>query len=96
MQSRIPATVIVPSAVNRTLLEDVIQSQLHVEYILRLNDDHTLEPGHLQGISLMLANAEKTLAEARAALSAMHYRALSHAAVAPVRRADCPELQPST
>ena len=95
MNPRAPATVIIPSAVSRTLLEDMIQAQLHVEYILALNDDLTLEPGQLQGISLMLANAEKTLAQARAALSAMHHRTLSHAGGALVWHADCPELQPS-
>ncbi len=89
------AVVIIPNAISKTLLEDVIQAQLHIEYILALNHDYTIEPGHLYGLSLMLANAERVLADARAALSAMHHRTLSHTGGSLIWHADCPELQPA-
>lgn len=57
-----------PGAISKPALEDVIQALHHVDAILSINDDETIEPGHLGGISLMLENAEKVLAEMRAAL----------------------------
>lgn len=62
------SVVITPVALSRSLLEHAIQARIHVEYIMGLNDDSALEPGHLHGISLMLKNAERTCAEANAAL----------------------------
>jgi hypothetical protein len=62
------SVVILPGAIAKPALEDVIQALHHVEFILSINDDDTIEPGHLSGMSLMLQNAEKVLAEMRAAL----------------------------
>ena len=62
------SVVILPGAIAKPALEDVIQALHHVEFILSINEDDTIEPGHLSGMSLMLGNAEKVLAEMRAAL----------------------------
>ncbi|HKB60991.1 MAG TPA: hypothetical protein VKC56_13220 [Gallionellaceae bacterium] len=62
------SVVILPGAIAKPALEDVIQALHHVEFILSINNDATIEPGHLNGMSLMLQNAEKVLAEMRAAL----------------------------
>lgn len=66
------SVVITPSALSRSLLEYAIQARIHIEYIMGLNDDSALEPGHLHGISLMLKNAERAFAEASAALPDMY------------------------
>ncbi len=65
--------LIIPNALSRTLLENAIQAKMLVDYIMDLNIDGTLEPGHLNGISLMLKNAQRTFAEASAALPEMYY-----------------------
>lgn len=65
-----PAVVIGPTRVSKPVLEDAIQAMRLVECILKVNDDATIEPGHLAGMSLMLANAERVLSEKRAALPA--------------------------
>lgn len=62
------SVVILPGAIAKPALEDVIQALHHVEFILSINEDDTIEPGQLNGMSLMLGNAEKVLAEMRAAL----------------------------
>jgi hypothetical protein len=69
MRSAKSASVVIrPGAIAKPALEDVIQALHHVEFILSINEDETIEPGHLHGMSLMLENAEKVLAEMRAAL----------------------------
>ncbi len=65
------SVVIVPGTVEKPQLEDVIQALHHVESIMAINNDDTIEPGHLGGMSLMLGNAEKLLTEMRSALPAM-------------------------
>lgn len=59
---------ILPGAIAKPALEDVIQALHHVEAIMSINEDQTIEPGHLCGMSKMLGNAEKVLSEMRAAL----------------------------
>ncbi len=88
------SVVIVPHAMGRAQLEEAVQAKLHVECILELNDDHTIEPGHLHGMSLMLKNAEQTLAQAAAALPEIR-AAVPRKYSALVWEADCPEFQPS-
>jgi hypothetical protein len=66
-----PSVLIFPGAFDKPLLNDVIQAMRHVEAIMAINDDDAIEPGHLCGMSQMLANAEKVLGETRAALPAM-------------------------
>ncbi len=56
-----------PRIVPRPLPEGVSQALRHYMDILGLNEDITLEPGQLHGISLMLHNARNTLAEMRQA-----------------------------
>lgn len=69
MKSMKPSSVrIRPQGFEKPLLEDVVQALHHVECIMAVNDDGSIEPGHLCGMSLMLANAERVLAEARSAL----------------------------
>lgn len=73
MKSTPSASVLIfPGPIDQPLLSDVIQAMRHVEAIMAINDDGTLEPGHLSGMSLMLSNAEKVLGEMRSALPAMH------------------------
>ncbi len=88
------SVVIVPRAMDRSLLEDAVQAKLHMEYILGVNDDPNIEPGQLHGMSLMLKNAQKAYAEAQAALPGIHYTPPRNDAPL-VWEADCPELQPS-
>lgn len=72
MTANYPCSVsIFPGTIEKPLLDDVIQAMRHVECIMAINDDETIEPGHLSGMSLMLANAEKVLGEMRSALPAM-------------------------
>jgi hypothetical protein len=62
------SVVIFPGTLDRPLLEDVVQALHHVQAIMAINDDETLEPGHLHGMTLILDNAEQVLTEMRSAL----------------------------
>lgn len=68
------SVLIFPDSLDKPLLNDVIQAMRHVEAIMAINADDTIEPGHLCGMSLMLSNAEKVLGEMRAALPALPRR----------------------
>ena len=54
-----------PCIVPRRLPEDAAQAQTLVSSILSLNDEAEVEPGALQGMSLMLANAKMARLEMR-------------------------------
>lgn len=65
---------IYPGRMDKRLLSDVIEAMRHVEYIMAINDDDTIQPGALCGMSRVLCHAERTLGEMRAALPAMPRR----------------------
>lgn len=68
------SVLIFPGTFETPLLNDVIQAMRHVESIMALNDDEAIMPGDVCGMSLMLRNAEKALADMRSALPAMGRR----------------------
>ena len=72
---RIPSSsvVIIPSPLDRPLLQEVIQAMRHVQAILALNEDAAIAPGQLQGMSSMLDHAEQALAASSAALPAVRH-----------------------
>lgn len=63
--------VVIHSAYDANLLEDVVQAQRYVLALLKLDQEEDIKPGDLHGMSLMLKNAERTLAEACAALPSL-------------------------
>jgi hypothetical protein len=55
-----------PGALTPALPQDVAQALGLINSILSLNDDPTIQPGQLEGMSIMLSNAEKAWSQLRA------------------------------
>ena len=88
---RTPA-VVIHSVYDTSLLEDIVQAQRYILSILKINEDKTIAPGDLHGMSRMLNNAECTLAELSAAHPALRRMKNPDVQTAKPIPAPCPPL----
>lgn len=84
--------VVIHKAYDANLLEDIVQAQRYVLSILKVNHDEEIEPGDLSGMSLMLKNAERTLAETCTAHPSLIHSTIQDSHAAPAVPASTPPL----
>lgn len=84
--------VVIHNTYDANLLEDIVQAQRYVLSILKINEDEEIAPGDLHGMSRMLSNAERTLAEISAAHPSLKRMTNPDALSAKAIPAPCPPL----